>query len=89
MPMTFGPRQELAQAQGVCEFTLAHPMPLFDDSAARPHQPAAEAAQRDFEEFREQRGERNPHIGIPFRQRRDLGHSSPQLRGFGSDVVAG
>lgn len=42
-------RHELAKGQGLGKFLLVHPSALLDDNAARPNEPAAEAASRDFE----------------------------------------
>jgi hypothetical protein len=43
-------------------------MLLVDDRAACPHQPTAEAANRDLEKFREQGGQRHALISSALRQ---------------------
>ena len=44
MPENVWSGHELTQRQRLGEFLLVHPPLAFDDYAARPHEPAAEAA---------------------------------------------
>src|SRR6516162_9138759 len=53
-------RHELAQGQDFGEFLIIHPLPLFDDDAAGPDEPATEPEKGDFEKGDKQRRKRYP-----------------------------
>jgi hypothetical protein len=59
------PGHKLAKAQGVRKFFLACPSALLDGDAARPDEPATEAAERDGDERSEQRHQRNGPRQVP------------------------
>ena len=64
-PDNVGSGHELAKAYDIGKFLLAYPPAPLDGDAARPDEPATEAAERDGEERSEQRCQRNGSRQVP------------------------